>query len=490
MPAPSEHRPSPRLTEPLAERDSRAAALRILQPGRTRVAAKALTLVVVAALVFFVWNALTGKFPSEQRAVLLLLMLAIGLWVTEAVPAFAVGLLIMGYLVFALGTPLWLDEPADVTPYLNTWSSQVIWLMLGGFFLAEGMARTGLDRRLLALALRPAGTRPERILLAIMLTAAGASMFISNTSTTVLLTSAVLPLVHRLGPGDPFGRGLLVAIPLAAAVGGMGTIIGSPPNAIAAATAAEFGRNIDFVEWMLLGVPVSLVLIGVAWRLLLRRYPARAEAVALELDSGVAVELPGQREQRIVSGIAVVTVALWLTTPLHGVHTAAISLIPIVGLTLSQVVGTTEVRRLPWDTLMLVAGGMSLGVAVLDTGLAARLASSLAALSGVGSTALVFAVLALLTVALSNIMSNTATVSLVVPVAVALLPGRELETCMIIGLSASCALLLPVSTPPNAIVFSTGAIETRDFRPGGLLVGLLGPVLIIAWVLSVARFVG
>jgi sodium-dependent dicarboxylate transporter 2/3/5 len=152
---------------------------------------------------------------------------------------------------------------------------------------------------------------------------------------------------------------------------------------------------------------------------------------------------------------------------------------------MTQVLGAAQVRGLPWDTLMLVAGGLSLGAAVVDTGLAERLASGLGFLTYLDMDVLVFAVLALVTVALSNVMSNTATVSVVLPVAVALLPGRELEMCLILGLSASCALLLPVSTPPNAIAFSTGEIQTRDLRPGGLLIGLLGPVLIIAWVLLI-----
>ena len=138
---------------------------------------------------------------------------------------------------------------------------------------------------------------------------------------------------------------------------------------------------------------------------------------------------------------------------------------------------------------MLVAGGLSLGAAVVDTGLAARMAEQLAFLTVLGLDVLVFAALALVTVVLSNFMSNTATVSLVLPVSVALLPGRELETCLIVGLSASCALLLPVSTPPNAVAYSTGEIQTRDLRPGGILMGLLGPVVIICWVLLVMRWI-
>jgi sodium-dependent dicarboxylate transporter 2/3/5 len=477
------------VSDKVSYRDSRRAAFRVLQPGRTHGLRRLLTFVLVAAAVWWVWNLLSGVFPPEQRAVLFLFLLAVGLWITEAVPAFAVGLLIMGYLVFALGTTLIHPEPWDVRPYLNTWSSPVVWLMLGGFFMAEGLSRTGLDRYLFAAAIRPAGTRPAAVLLAVMLTSGVASMFISNTSTTVLMIGAVLPLVRQLGRKEPFSRALMVAIPLAASVGGMGTIIGSPPNAIAAGVAAEYGRQIDFVQWMAIGAPAAVGLIFIAWRILLRLYPASTGEVQLDLDSMDEPELPGLRERVIVAAISLITVGMWLTTPLHGIHVAAISLIPIVGLTMTQVLGAADVRGLPWDTLMLVAGGLSLGAAVTDTGLAERLASWLAFLTVLNLDVLVYAALALVTVTLSNFMSNTATVSLVLPVSVALMPGRELEMCLILGLSASCALLLPVSTPPNAVAFATGEIRTKDLRPGGILIGLLGPAVVIAWVLLISRFV-
>jgi len=477
------------VSDKVSYRDSRRAAFRILQPGKTHALRRFISFVVVAGLALYVWNSLTGSFPPEQRAVLFLFLLAVGLWITEAVPAFAVGLLIMGYLVFALGTTLIHPEPADVSQYLNTWSSPVIWLMLGGFFMAEGLSRTGLDRQLFAQAIRPAGTRPSRVLLAVMLTSAIASMFISNTSTTVLMIGAVIPLVRQAGRNEPFSKALLVAIPLSASVGGMGTIIGSAPNAIAAGVAAEYGETINFVEWMLLGVPVAIGLVVVAWAFLLKLYPTSMEEFNLDLTAASEPELPGRRDRIIVSVLSITTVALWMTTPIHGIHVAAISLIPIVGLTMTQVLGAADVRGLPWDTLMLVAGGLSLGAAVVDTGLAERLASWLEFLTVLNMDVLVFGAMALVTVVLSNFMSNTATVSLVLPVAVSLVPGRELEMCLILGLSASCALLLPVSTPPNAVAFSTGEIKTRDLRPGGLLIGLVGPVVIIAWVLLVGSLV-
>jgi len=473
------------VSDKVSYRDSRRAAARILRPGVTHALRRFLSFVVVVALVLYVWNTLTGSFPPEQRTVLFLFLLAVGLWITEAVPAFAVGLLIMGYLVFALGTELILPEPWDVSPYLNTWASPVIWLMLGGFFMAEGLSRTGLDRQLFAFAMRPAGTRPSHVLLAVMLTSAVASMFISNTSTTVLMIGAVIPLVRQAGKNEPFATALLVAIPLAASVGGMGTIIGSAPNAIAAGVAADFGRGINFVEWMLLGVPVALGLVVAAWFFLLRIYPATMEEFRLDLSHEEEPELPGKRDRITVATLSAVTVIMWMTTPLHGIHVAAISLIPIVGLTMTQVLGAADVRGLPWDTLMLVAGGLSLGAAVVDTGLAARLASWLEFLTVLDLDFMVFLALALITVTLSNFMSNTATISLILPVSVALMPGRELEMCLILGLSASCALLLPVSTPPNAVAYATGELQTRDLRPGGILIGLLGPVVIVAWVLLI-----
>jgi sodium-dependent dicarboxylate transporter 2/3/5 len=473
------------LSVKIGYRDSRRAASRILQPGERFALRRFLLFVAVTVAAVAIWNTLTHTLPPEQRAVLLLFLVAVGLWITEAVPAFAVGLLIMGYLVFALGTPLIMTEPWNVDPYLDTWSSPVIWLMLGGFFMAEGLSRTGLDRQLFAFAIKPAGTRPSRVLLAVMFVSAVASMFISNTSTTVLMIGAVLPLVRQMGRDEPFSKALMIAIPLAASVGGMGTIIGSAPNAIAAGAASASGSPINFIEWMMLGVPVALVLVVTAWFFLLKRYPTGLEDIRLDLGSLDEPELPQKRDRVLVSVISATTVLLWMTTPLHGIHLVAISLIPIVGLTMTQVLGAAHVRRLPWDTLMLVAGGLSLGSAVVDSGLAERFATELGFLTSLNLDIVVFAALALITVALSNVMSNTATVSLVLPVAVALLPGRELEMCLILGLCGSCALMLPVSTPPNAVAYSTGEIETRDLRPGGLLIGLLGPALIIAWVLLI-----
>ena len=456
--------------------------------GPGRVLRRMLLLIGALLAALWLWTTLTTGLAPDQRAVAFIFLLAVGLLVTEAMPAFAVGLLIMGYLVYVLGSPWLGDSVQDPSAYLDTWSSPVIWLLMGGFFMAAGLTRTGLDRQIFGVALRLAGTRPDRVLLVIMVTTALASMFLSNTSTAAIMIGAVLPFVRRAGPNEPFSRALLLAIPIAASLGGMGTIIGSAPNAIAAGVADTFGVGPGFLAWMVYGIPVSLAMVVGGWRLLLWRYPPvtrHVDADLEELDTPSEPHSKKRRDRRVVGTLTILTIVMWISTPVHGIHVSVISLIPIVGLTVSQVLGAREVRALPWDTLMLVAGGLSLGAAVVDTGLAAVIAEQLEVLTRVDSTWLTLVLLGWTTVTLSNFMSNTATVSLMLPVAVALLPGRELEMCLVLGLSASCALLLPVSTPPNAVAFSTGLLEIRDLRLGGVAAGLLGPPFIVSWVMLV-----
>ena len=463
-------------------RDSRRASLRIYRgSGSPRPLLNLLGLILVAALCLAAWRTLTQSLLPEQRLVLLLFVGAVGLWVTEAVPPFAVGLLIIGYLVFFLGTDLVLEEAWDVEPYVNTWSSNAIWLMLGGFFLAAGLGRTGLDRRLFARAVEPARGEPRRVLLAVMLATAFGSMVMSNTSTTALMIGAIAPLARRPEADRSFSKALLLGVPLAASVGGMGTIIGSAPNAIAVGIAAQNGHTIDFFEWMIVGLPVALALVLVGWWGLCRRYPAEADRIDLDFG-GQAPDLAGRSARLVVTLVTLATVGMWLTSPLHGIHAATICAIPIVGLTMTRVVGAEQVRALPWDTLMLVAGGLSLGAAIVDVGLVDVFVAKLGFLQDLRHEWIVFAVLALITVTLSNFMSNTAAVSVLLPVAVALCPGRELPASMILGLCGSCALMLPVSTPPNAIAFSTGVLQGRDFRWGGLRIALFGPLFVILWV--------
>jgi sodium-dependent dicarboxylate transporter 2/3/5 len=438
---------------------------------------------LVAALLA-IWLVAEPSFDRAQVAVLFLLAFSVGLWITEAVPPFSVGLFIIGYLAFALGSPLFTDDPQDIRIYANTFSSSVVWLMMGGFFLAKAMTRTKLDEDVIRLTLKMCGDHPRRVLFGLMMITMVFSMLISNTATTAMVVAALTPLLARLGKGSPVAKGLILGIPIAATTGGMATILGSPPNAIAVGALAARGESIGFLDWVAYGLPLALFLTLLAWRILVRTYMKDAPRVAVEAPPGAGDLPPDFRRQRLtVLVILAVTLALWLTGPLHGLGATAVSVIPLVLLPMTGILRGEDVRSIGWDTLLLVAGGLALGAALEQTGLLDLYAGRIASL-GVPPLAF-YALLAYATMLLSNVMSNTATSAIFIPLGMSILPANPVEVCLVIGLSASTALFLPVSTPPNAIAYSTGLIEQRDFRLGGMLVGVLGPALIIAWVLAV-----
>jgi sodium-dependent dicarboxylate transporter 2/3/5 len=424
-------------------------------------------------------------FTDSQVYVLFLLFFAIGLWLTEAIPAFAVSLFIIAFLVFALGNEYFNSAPEDIAPYVNTFSSSIIWLMLGGFFLASAMTKTKLDQALFKLTLKISGANPRNLLMGLMLTTMVASMLMSNTATTAMVIAAIMPLLASLGKNSGFSKALLLGIPIAAATGGMGTIIGTPPNAIAAGALENAGMPIDFIDWMKYGVPLTLALTAISCFVLIRMFIKDKTPISLDFlgkqESSASPEFTRQR--RIVLVVIIVTVGLWLTSSLHGIKTAAVCAVPLVILTLTRVLEGKDIRELPWDTLLLVAGGLSLGIALEQTGLLNHYAQQLITME-INTIVLMF-IFAFITMLVSNIMSNSAASTVMIPLGMAILVGFEKEIALIIAFSASTAMFLPVSSPPNAIAYSTGLLEQKDFRIGGILVGLLGPLLAILWVLLI-----
>lgn len=441
-------------------------------------------LVLSALLVFLTRDPL---FTDTQDYVLFILFFAIGLWVTEAIPPFAVGILIVGFLVFFMGK----SGTMDVKPYVQTWSDGVIWLFLGGFFLAEGMKKTKLDFQLLKIAAPKFGTKSKNVLLGLMMTTAVTSMLMSNTATTAMMIATVSPLFLQLGEKSNFSKALLLGIPAAASIGGMGTIIGSAPNAIAVGALEGIGIKISFIEWMVIGVPISILLTILFWRVLMSKYQINSEELALDFlvenEENKTDDHDLKIQKKIMLGVLVTTLFLWLTSKWTGIPVAAVSGIPIVALTMMGIIDADDVRTLPWDTLMLVAGGLALGLAIQEQGLASHFVSKINHIE-INFYLMLF-VFGITTVVFSNFMSNTAATTILIPVAISLMSVNEgfspLILPLVIGLSASCALFLPVSTPPNAIAFSTGLIKQSEFRLGGVVIGITGPVLTVIWTLII-----
>jgi sodium-dependent dicarboxylate transporter 2/3/5 len=449
-----------------------------------------LCIIFAFGVTYYLSNA---ELDRAQIYVLFLLFLSVGLWITEAVPPFTVGLLIIGFLVFALGGYYSELDPENaskyVQKYVQTWSNSVIWLMLGGFFMAEAMQKVGLDKTVFKLTISKFGEKPRYVLLGIMLVTAILSMVMSNTATTAMMIAAVLPFINSLEDDAPFAKALLIGIPAAASLGGMGTIIGSPPNAIAVDALNTHGIPFGFLEWMMIGFPVAIILTLVFWYFLIKKYVPRVS----NIDLGFGEEEDSEESQifaikrKIVLSVLLLTLILWLTGNIHGIPASAVSLLPIMLLTMTRIISGDDVRNLPWDTLMLVAGGLSLGLAIKETGLAEYYVNLL---QGYDLNFYVLVVVfSLITIILSNFMSNTATATILIPIAILLASSNKEILPLIIGFSASAALLLPISTPPNAIAFSTGKIGQKEFIAGGILAGLIGPIVIVAAVMIYSIFI-
>ena len=288
-------------------------------------------------------------------------------------------------------------------------------------------------------------------------------------------------MVLALPKSQLFTKALLMGVPFAANLGGMGTVIGSPPNAIAVGMLQKGGAPVSFLKWSMVGLPPALLLVVVAYFYLMVRYPPNDA----KLDFSEATN-PAPQENRspvwqqlVVLGVFVVTILLWMSGPLHKVPTAVVSFVPIIVFTATGVLSAFDIRKLPWDVLLMLTGGLALGVGVSETGLADWLIGMVPTES-IGKLALT-AALAGVCMLLSNFMSNTAATNIIVPVAAAIGTGFDMQIIIPIALAASTAMCLPVSTPPNAIAFSHGRIESRDFLAGGILMGILGPALAVLW---------
>ena len=421
-----------------------------------------------------------AEFSAAQEYTLFILFFAICLWITEAIPPFAVGILIMGFLVYTMGKV----EGATLSPTAisNTWSDSVIWIFLGGFFLSEGMRKTYLDISLFRGTINIFGAKPDYMLLGVMLVTSLLSLIISNTATSAMILASVSPFLKKEGKDSPMSKALLISIPVSATFAGMASMISSPPNLIVVEALKSKGYNVSFFDWMILGMPVAIVLLLGFWFILKKKYTSKVDRVNLDFLKKQPPLPKDIKMQRIIVVITlIVTVVLWMCGHSLHVPTAFAAMVPITFLPMLGVITAEDIRKLPWDTLMLVAGGLALGLAIKDL-LAPYYSHLLTGFSLMAiPTMLAFAII---TVLCSNFMSSTATATIVVNIAAVVLPVELLlPTALIIGLCSSCGLFLPVSTPPNAIVFSTGMLKQKDFFLGGSFGAIAGTILILIWVL-------
>ncbi|WP_231892484.1 SLC13 family permease [Woeseia oceani] len=445
---------------------------------------------------------------AAWRTAAMALLMAVW-WATEAVPIAVTALLpLVAFPLLGIA-----DMQTTSSPYAN----KVIYLFLGGFIVAFTMQRWNLHRRIALTILQHAGGNGRSLIGGFMIASALLSMWVMNTSTTMMMLPiavSIIGVIHSTVGGlddrarHDFQYALLLGIAYASSIGGMATLVGTVPNALLAAFMLEsYGTTIDFSSWMMVGIPMSALLLPLAWLSLTRWVfrvdfktsgEGRATLRAMKDDMGT-ISIP---EQRV--GIVFVVLALaWIFRPLliqlpglSGLDDSGIAMAGAVALFLIPsgdrndplLIRWVHVEKLPWSILLLFGGGLSLAGAFSNTGLAAWLGTSLNAFGALPIALLVMLVAALI-IFLTELTSNIATTATFLPVvgAIAIEAGIDPVVLAVpVTFAASCAFMLPVATPPNAIVFGSGLLTIPKMVRAGFALNLIGIALVTLIALTLA----
>ena len=413
-------------------------------------------------------------------------------WITESVPIPATSLLPI--IVVPL---LNLDSVANVTaPYADP----LIFLFLGGFILSIAMERWNLHKRIALLTMLMVGSKPSQQIGGMMLVTAFLSMWMSNTATAVMMLPIALSIIGMQDNiSDKFAKAMLLSVAYAASIGGVATIIGTPPNALLAGYLRnQYHLEIGFAQWMLLGVPVAVVLLIGAWYWLTQchfRFGRDEVQISRHIYLEKLLALGKiQRAEKIVLAVFLLAAGLWIFKnwfisitglPLNDTLTAILCasllfVIPVSVNTGQRVLNWEDCSKLPWGILILFGGGLTLASQIQQSGLADFIATQVGGLGAIHLVVLIILVTTII-IFLTEVTSNTATAAAFLPLLGPVAVSLNTSASMLVipaALAASCAFMMPVATPPNAIVYGSGKLKITDMVKAGLVLNLLAIMVI------------
>ena len=458
-----------------------------------KVLKKSVQALIVFIVTLVLWNMPTEWYGIEgltvvQQRIIAIFAFATLMWIMEVVSSWATSVSIIGLMLLFTSTsgikPM--CDPATVgelLPYrgiMATFADPVIMLFIGGFVLAIAATKTGLDAQLAKVLLKPFGTKSENVLLGFLLITGLFSMFISNTATAAMMLTFLTPVFKQLPPEGKGRIALAMSIPIAANIGGMGTPIGTPPNAIAMKYLSESGIEIGFGQWMMFMVPLVAVLMFIGWMLLRKFYPFTQKTVELKIEGN----MKRNNQTYIVIVTFIVTVLLWILEDLTGINSYTVALIPFMVFALTGIITKYDLEEINWSVIWMVAGGFALGYGLNQSGLAALIVKSIP--FGNFSPLFILIISGLICYGLSNFISNSATAALLMPILAVVCKAMDstldpiggTSTVLIgIAIAASSAMVLPVSTPPNALAYSTNLVDQKDMMKTGIIMGIISIVL-------------
>lgn len=464
-------------------------------------------LAVVLACSITLWCLPTECFGIEgltviEQRVIAVFCFATLMWVLEAIPSWTTSVAIVVVLLFTCSDSalkFLIDGNAETIgttishkSVMACFANPVIMLFIGGFILAIAATKSGLDVKLAKVLLAPFGKKSENVLLGFILVTGLFSMFLSNTATAAMMLTFLSPVLKSL-PANGKGKiALALAIPVGANIGGIGTPIGTPPNAIAMNMLNDpngMNMQIGFGEWMLIMAPLTMLLLFISWFILKTLFPFTQKTIELKIEG----ETKSDWRSIVVYVTFTVTILLWMLDSVTGVNSNVVAMLPVGVFCVCGIITRNDLEEINWSVLWMVAGGFALGVALQDTGLAKHLIETIP--FSTWSPVLMIVGSGLLCYAMANFISHTATANLLVPIlalagmsAAANLEAFGGVSTLLIGvaLGSSLAMILPISTPPNALAHATGLIEQKDMMRMGIIMGAIG--LIIGYVVLI--FVG
>ena len=461
-----------------------------------RVLKKSLEAILVILVTIVLWNLPVTAFGIDglnvvQQRIIAIFVFATLMWVMEVVPSWATSVTVIGMmLLFASDSGVkWMCDPDEVGTLLSykgvmgCFADPVIMLFIGGFVLAIAATKTGLDTQLAKILLKPFGKKSENVLLGFLLITGLFSMFISNTATAAMMLTFLTPVFRQLPPEGKGRIAMALSIPVAANLGGMGTPIGTPPNTIAMKYLNDpegLNLNMGFGEWMMFMLPLVIVLLFISWRLLLYLFPFTQKTIELHIEGGMKRE----KQTYIVIVTFFVTVLLWLLDSVTGINSYTVAFIPFCVFSLFGVINRRDLEEINWSVIWMVAGGFALGYGLNVSGLATNAVESIP--FGEFSPMLILVLSGIICYLLSNFISNSATAALLMPI-LAIVCGAMGDKLDAIGgtptvligvaIASSSAMILPVSTPPNALAYATNLVRQNDMVRIGLIVGIISMLL-------------
>lgn len=434
-----------------------------------------------------------GFTVIEQRMTALFVFAAL-MWMFDAVPAWTTSVLVVVLMLLTVSdSSIWFmthGYAADIygtavsyKAIMHSFADPIIMLFIGGFILAIAATKSGLDLVLARTLLKPFGSQSRFVLLGFILVTALFSMFLSNTATAAMMLMFLAPVLKAL-PDEGRGKaGLALAIPIGANVGGMATPIGTPPNAIALKYLNDpegLNLNIGFGEWMSFMLPFTLIILFIAWGILLHLFPFKHKEIKLNIEG----EARHDWRSVTVYVTVIITILMWVSDSFTGVNSNVVAMIPVGVFCITGIITRRDLEEINWSVLWMVAGGFALGEGLNATGLAKHIIETIP-FSQWSPIAMVIGS-GLICYGLSNVISNTATAALLVPIlAIAgISMGSNLDivggvSTLLIGIaiSSSMAMILPISTPPNALAHGTGIVTQQDFIRTGVLMGFFGLII-------------